>query len=108
MILKKHGYTLDVGKIAQGIWDMMPEDDRAPLSFGMMPAKWNDRLEQMIADKLQTEHEARYGFRPDYSHTFLDSELNETGTLKDFMREIMHEFYLQMLDCCKRDGKLIV
>jgi hypothetical protein len=45
------GMKINAKAIAEGMYRMFDEDDRAVLAFGMIPKKWIDVLEKMLAER---------------------------------------------------------
>ena len=44
--------TVDHYKIAEGIYDMMPQDDKNLVAFGMINITWHDLLEKQLKEKF--------------------------------------------------------
>lgn len=63
------GITINAKAIAEGIYALFDEDERAALAFGMLPAVKMRLLEKMLAEKAETQAkdacERQFGFRPE-------------------------------------------
>lgn len=69
--MKQHlpsGATIDAEAIANGIYEMFSENERACLAFGMLPADKMESLTRMLNEKAETmakdECQQKFGFRP--------------------------------------------
>lgn len=110
-VIQKHGFTIDVQRIANGIWDMMPEDDKLPMVVGMIPKQWADMTERMLREKLTEEYAKQYDCTPAMAAAFLKMDkavFNDNQSWKQFMAEIMHQFCLAMLHCAAINNVLKV
>jgi len=50
--MRTHGLKIDVKAIAEGIFAMIPEDDRVCMVVGMLPAKWMELAERLTRDHI--------------------------------------------------------
>lgn len=96
---QQHGLKIDITAIANGIWDMLPRDDKACFTLGMAPAIWMERVETLMKQKLEN----LAGIDPAVQYGGVSLTLK-----KDIVKDIMHEFYLGLLDCAKAEGVLQV
>lgn len=98
------GVTGDCEAIAKGIYEMMPEEYRTALAFGMLPAPFMQQAEQMFREKVARAELKRYGIS------------EEPGNFKkwcaavrdEVIHEFNHELALAMLGEAKRQGALLV
>lgn len=106
--MNRHGFTIDAAAIARGTWDMMPDEDRAPMVLGMIPLQWHDMVKRLVREKIAAEYVARFGVAPNDDSRFIGTggELGET--FADFVQAIVNQWASDLLGCAKRDGVLIV
>ena len=92
---------IDYEAIGQGIYDMMPENDKAVVAFGMMPKKFMDlaveefkaKIIRIAAEQLSIpEEDASNVLRPK----------------KEVVRNFEHNLCLAILGAAKSAGKLVV
>lgn len=50
--MRTHGLNVNTHAIAKGIFDMIPDDDRTCMVFGMLPLAWMDMAERLIREQL--------------------------------------------------------
>ena len=58
------GIKVDAEAIAEGIYKMMPEEDKTLLAFGMINREWADLLDRMLPEKFDNIFIEQYGITP--------------------------------------------
>lgn len=109
-IMNDHGFTINTGAIAQGIFDMMPEDDRLPLVVGMVPLQWKELVERLIRERIGREYQNRFGYIPYDSALCWATEggAEDGETYGRFISRVMHHFILDLYGVAKAAGVMVV
>ena len=102
--LKRSNITVDFAAIAKGIYDMMPEEYKSALAFGMCPAPFMDMAEENFKRNIAEASIRKSGDEPTEEGIstcvkYLDKEL---------VRAFNHLLALAMLNEAKRNGALVV
>jgi hypothetical protein len=88
------GITINAKAIAQGVIDMMDENEVAAIRFGLLPKRWVDMLEVQMESVVRSRFndakgEAFYGFVGDhfYDHVKIKDVVSQ------MVKQVCHEMY---------------
>ncbi len=101
MVTHFHGLKIDAEKIAQGMFDMMPDDDKACMVVGMLPLKWMELVERQIREKVAKVAMEQAGYIP------VDNDELEAFTAivkNDVVKDIMHSITVALLQVATKEG----
>ena len=95
--------NVDYKKLAQGLYDLMPDDDKSVLAFGMIPKQWNDMASdafrkslaeqhKKVAEALLFDYESNGGsFSDGKNHDVLELTMVYVSDANEVARMIKHE-----------------
>ena len=102
--MKRSNITVDFAAIAKGIYDMMPEEYKSALAFGMCPAPFMNMAEKHFKENIASASIRKAG-----------DEVTEEGLAicikymdKTLVRAFNHSLALAMLHEAKDRGALVV
>jgi hypothetical protein len=104
---------LDSKAIAKGIFEMMKEDDKALLAFGMINKPFMDSLDKPLTERFDELVEQKYGMAPDAIDKFVsDLDMGICTDLdnarKAFIRQIKNEVSKNLYSVAKAAGIMVV
>lgn len=98
----KHGLKIDIEGIARGFYKLIPEENKACMIYGMLPAQFMEALENQLRDKL-----TRIQFN-DESLTEDDARDYGLKIRQDIIGDIMREISAAILRIASEKGLCIV
>lgn len=104
---------LDAEEIAKGIFDLMEEECKTLLSFGMINRPVMDILDKVLADKFDEIFEQKFGMNPDDADKYItDLGLgvctDACTSRKAFVRQVSCEASKHLYSVAKDAGIMVV
>ena len=103
--MRIEGIDIENKKLAQEFYDLMDENEKACIAFGMFPADKMKALRKAIEEKIENDAkdqcEVQFGFRPKINVALKDLKAR-------FVRKAMHQVTVDMLQCAKNANMLVV
>lgn len=88
------GFTVNATKIAQGVFEMMDDNEQVGIRFGLLPARWVDMIEKMAEEVVRnrlggTTADVFYGFVGD--HFYEDLDVKKCAS--QITKQVCHKLY---------------
>lgn len=96
------GVKIDEVGLAQGLFNMIPEADKACMKYGMLPARYMEMFEKQLRDKL-----VRVEFKSE-DLTEDDAKACGLGLVPEVVAEIMRAVCANLLRIATEKGICIV
>jgi hypothetical protein len=88
------GFTINAKKIAQGVFEMMSDDEQTGIKFGLLPKRWVDLIEKTAEEVVRkrlgnTDKDVFYGFVGRHFY----EELNVKKCAAQITKQVCHKLY---------------
>jgi len=94
------GVKINSKKIARGVYDMIPTDEKACMVFGMLPAKFMYLLEKLVREKVTLLVKEREEWL-EVGH-LTDKEVEDE--VKEITSETVHKVSVEMIKISTENG----